>query len=138
MAVANWSSRYETGIGIIDAQHQALFAAVNRLAASFTAGHSGTEVTECLAFLLAYTVEHFQTEEQYLRERGYPGLALHVALHQQLMQETRDLQARHQAGRLVTIDVAIFLAEWLMHHIDEADMEYVSFTRTQNQQSAPG
>ena len=38
MDSAIWSSRYETGIELIDRQHKALFAAVNQLAHAFKAG----------------------------------------------------------------------------------------------------
>ncbi len=34
MAIAVWSSRFATGIPLVDAQHQSLFQAVNRLATS--------------------------------------------------------------------------------------------------------
>ena len=51
MALMLWNSRFETGIGIIDTQHKALFKAVNDLADSFKAGTSKTQVKECLDFL---------------------------------------------------------------------------------------
>lgn len=133
MAIANWNSRYETGIGIIDTQHKALFDAVNRLADSFKAGTSKAQVKDSLDFLVKYTVEHFQTEEKHMRDMDYPKLASHLAEHAQLIVKAKDLQARLADGKPVTMDVTIFLADWLKHHINEVDMGYVNFTKEKNQ-----
>jgi hemerythrin-like metal-binding protein len=132
MAIANWNSRYETGIGIIDTQHKALFKAVNKLADSFRAGTSKTQVKDSLDFLVQYTFEHFQTEEKYMREMDYPKLTSHMAEHAQLLVKAKDLQDKLAEGKSLTMDVTIFLADWLKHHINEVDMDYVSFVKEQN------
>ena len=129
MAIANWSSRYETGIGSIDSQHQALFQALNKLADSFKAGTPKEQVKDSLDFLVKYTAEHFQTEERYMRDMDYPGLGPHVALHAELMEKAHALQAKHLQGTPTTMEVTIFLADWLKHHINAVDMEYVAFAR---------
>ncbi len=132
MAIANWSSRYETGIAVIDAQHKTLFEAVNRLGDSFKDGTSKSQSKDSLDFLVKYTVEHFQTEERYMRDMDYPMLTSHMAEHAQLVAKARDLQARLAEGKPVTMDVTIFLADWLKHHINEVDMGYVAFTKEKN------
>lgn len=132
MAIANWSSRYETGIGIIDTQHKALFEAVNKLADSFKAGTSKAQVKDSLDFLVKYTVEHFQTEEKYMRDMDYPKLTSHMAEHAQLILKAKDLQDKLAEGKSMTMDVTIFLADWLKHHINDVDMDYVAFTKEQN------
>jgi len=134
MPIAVWSSRYETGIALVDAQHQGLFEAVNQLADSFKEGQARNQVVACLDFLVAYTVEHFQTEERFMREDAYPGLAAHADEHAQLMRQVQELQARFVAGQPVTMDVTIFLAEWLTTHISGADMRYAEFVREQQRE----
>ena len=131
MAVANWSSRFETGIGIIDSQHRAIFAALNSLADSFQSGRASALVDETLTALLAYTVEHFQTEEKFMRELGYPGLAAHRAEHAVLIVKVQELQERYAEGSPVVIDVTIFFADLLQHHINRVDMAMVEFMREQ-------
>jgi len=131
MGIAIWSSRYETGHRIIDSQHQALFGAINQLAESFRAGNSSCQVRESLAFLEEYTCEHFQTEEGLMREAGFAGLAEHAAIHAELVEQVRELQARLEGGQPATMEVMIFLADWLTHHIDEADMALVDFLKDQ-------
>jgi hemerythrin len=132
MTIAHWSSRYETGIGLIDAQHQALFAAVNRLGEAFTTGTAGFQARESLDFLAQYAVDHFQAEEQFMKEMGFPGLEAHAVEHTHLLQEVCGLQDRLAQGRPVTMEVTIFLADWLKHHIHESDMGYVRFMQERN------
>lgn len=134
MALANWNSHYETGIGIIDSQHKALFQAVNKLGGSFKAGTSKAQAKESLDFLVKYTFEHFQTEEKYMREMGYPELSSHIVLHADLMTRVKALQAKLQKGTPITMDVMVFLADWLKHHINRDDMSYVAFMKENKRQ----
>ncbi len=132
MAIAVWNSRFETGITIIDNQHKALFDAVNKLADSFKDGTSKTAVKDSMDFLVKYTVEHFQTEEKVMKDMGYPKLTSHMAEHAQLVSKAQELQGKIAAGKPVTLEVSRFLADWLKHHINEVDMGYVEFKRTQD------
>jgi len=129
MTIASWNSRYETGIEIIDAQHQALFAALNQLTEAFRTGTSEEHVQTVLNALLAYAADHFQTEETYMRERGYPGLAAHATEHARLVERAHDLEAQFQKGRPVAMELTIFLADLLAQHIDEFDLAMVRFLK---------
>lgn len=132
MAIAIWSSRFETGIPIIDTQHKALFEAVNKLADSFKNGTASAQVKASMDFLVKYTVEHFRTEEKYMREIDYPKLTSHMAEHAQLVAKAQGLQAKLAEGKPVTLEVTTFLADWLKHHINEVDMGYVEFLKAKN------
>jgi len=132
MALMLWNSRFETGIGIIDTQHKALFKAVNDLADSFKSGTSKTQVKECLDFLVKYTVEHFGTEEKVMKEMGYPKLVDHKVEHAKLVEKALDLQAKLAEGKPVTMEVTTFLSNWLKHHINEEDMGYADFKRAKD------
>jgi hemerythrin len=133
MVIAPWNSRFETGIDLIDAQHQSLFEALNNLADSFRAGNSKRQVKVSLEFLVDYTAEHFQSEERFMREMDYPRLGEHMGEHARLMEQVRDLQMELLAGKPVTMEVTIFLAEWLKTHIHDSDMAYVYFMKEQRQ-----
>ena len=74
MTIAIWSSQFETGIDLIDSQHKALFEAVNSLEASFSIGNINNAAKKSLDFLEKYTIEHFQTEERFMRDAAYPGV----------------------------------------------------------------
>jgi hemerythrin len=129
MPVAIWSSVYETGIEEIDTQHKQLFLAINDLAASFKEGRAAEATRESLLFLQKYTLEHFYSEEEYMRVVGYPGLPGHKVEHSVLLTKVQNLILKMDEGFLITADVATFAADWLAHHINEADMGYVLFTK---------
>ena len=133
MLVAPWNSRFETGIDLIDAQHKSLFEAINTLADAFKAGNAKNQVRVSLEFLIDYTVDHFQSEERLMREMDYPRLGEHMGEHARLMEQVRDLQTELLEGKPVTMDVTIFLAEWLKVHIHDSDMAYVYFLKEQHQ-----
>lgn len=129
MTIAAWDPSLETGIDVIDAQHRTLFDAIQSLATSFRTGDSAHRTKESLAFLARYTVEHFQTEERFMRAMGYPDYDQHRIEHGHLVSQLQHLQVKEGKGYLVTAEVATFVAEWLAHHIHEQDMGYVQFAR---------
>lgn len=129
METLGWSRRLETGIDTIDAQHRSLFDAVNRLAAAFDAGDATSTVREALAFLAAYTLDHFEAEERLMEEVGFPGLAEHRDEHARLLIRVRVLQGRLDQDIPVSREVAALFTGWLRHHICERDMAYVQFMK---------
>ncbi len=133
MPIAIWGPRFETGIDLIDAQHKSLFEAVNALVESFQAGKAKAQVKESLDFLVGYALEHFQTEERFMRAADYPKLAEHLVEHARLLEQVRDLQMDLADGKAMTMDITIFLVDWLKVHIHESDMAYVYFLKDQHQ-----
>lgn len=129
MTVSTWDPSLETGIDVIDAQHRALFEAIQSLAASFRTGEAAHKTKDSLSFLARYTVEHFQTEERFMRAMGYPDYDRHRIEHGLLVSQLQQLQVKQGKGYLVTAEVATFVADWLAHHIHEQDMGYVQFAR---------
>ena len=127
MTIAIWSSQFETGIDLIDSQHKALFEAVNSLEASFSIGNINNAAKKSLDFLEKYTIEHFQTEERFMRDAAYPGLDEHTAEHSLLMSKVHDLQARLAEGTPITMDVMTFFAGWLGRHLYGTDLVMVRF-----------
>lgn len=132
MAIADWNHRFETGIASIDAQHKTLFDMLNKLADSFRVGTSKEQTRESLDFLLKYIVEHFETEEAFMRDMGYPALTSHMTAHAQLRSKVQNLRDKQAEGEPVVVDVTVFLADWLKHHIHEVDMGYVEFVKAKN------
>jgi len=122
VTIACWNTRFLTGIGIIDAQHESLFQAVNVLADAVKADNASPRVRKALEELVQLSLDHFQTEEQFMHESGYPRLATHLEEHQELIVKLEDLKTKHKQGGLVSADVTFFFADWFAHHINEVDM----------------
>ncbi len=122
MTFVQFSEDLHLGHALIDTQHASLFEAVNQLHDLMLAGTSRQQLAPMLAFLRSYTVEHFATEEAFMAETGYPGMALHKAQHDDLVRQVQDLEEKHNAGSLtISITVMIFLRDWLAQHISVDD-----------------
>ncbi len=138
MTLATWSDQYLTGLPEIDDQHRRLFEAINRLDQAFRTGDPEQEARQSLAFLIQYTVEHFEQEEAYMQAIGYPLLDFHKKEHSGLVTQLLGLRLKLDTSAdplLHATDFAAhmanFTADWLAHHINEADMGYVQFGREQ-------
>ena len=130
MPFAEFTDELRVGHGEIDRQHAALYDAVNRLHDALKTGRSRQELGEILAFLRAYTVDHFQLEETFMQEKAYPKLEAHRALHQGLLRQVLELEEKYAAGSMtLSIMTMHFLRDWLNHHIQEEDRKLAAFLR---------
>ena len=123
MAELTWGDEYAVGVEAIDDEHKELFDAVRGLESAMARFAQPTEMGELLNKLSASTARHFADEEAMMREAKYPGLALHVANHQRLMEKVKAFAARHsQSGVTVNQHALNFLRDWLLHHIENDDV----------------
>jgi hemerythrin len=116
----NWNDKYRVGVRAIDDEHKELFDAVNELE---SAAALNTETGALLKKLVSATRGHFADEERAMREAKYPGLALHAANHQRLMEKVEAFAARYSGtGAAVNRHALTFLRDWLVYHIENDDL----------------
>jgi hemerythrin len=72
--------RPETGLAALDVQHRQVIRRLERLAAATAEGRAD-EVTGALRFLERYLADHFDAEERWMVEQGYPGSIEHARVH---------------------------------------------------------
>jgi hemerythrin len=131
-----WSPRYATGIPAIDAQHQGLFEAIQKLQDALENGQALAETLETTAFLMRYVDEHFRAEEAYMVRIGYPELMDHQELHGRLRSRVEGIRLRVEAAEEGSaMELSTLLFEWLRDHILHDDFSYVRFAR--DHQAAP-
>ena len=59
---------------------------------------------------------------------GYPDLAAHVAEHRALTRQVLAFQAKFEDGQSVlTVQVLLFLKDWLQKHIAASDQRYAPY-----------
>jgi hemerythrin-like metal-binding protein len=130
MPFAEFSDDMRIGHADIDRQHAALYETVNRLHDAMRSNHSREVQGEILAFLHAYTVEHFEAEESLMRDSGYPELASHKALHDDLVRQVKELEEKYTAGSMtLSIMTMHFIKDWLTHHILEEDRKIAEYLK---------
>ena len=131
MPFCEFTDDLRVGQATIDQQHAALYDAVNRLHDALRANHSRQEMADILAFLRAYTVDHFPAEEALMRDAAYPALEHHHALHEELVRQVMELEKNYATGTMIlSIMTMHFLKDWLAHHIQEEDQKLAAYLRT--------
>ena len=127
---AVWSTRYHTGIQLIDEQHKELFSTVNQLRRSVQAGGDREAIGLLLEGLLEASARHFSTEEAYMAEHGYPDLAQHVAEHVSMLTSLKELHTKFlESHHTMALMVPTFMEGWFKHHISDGDFGFVTFLK---------
>jgi hemerythrin len=125
MAKMEWKDEFSVGVTAMDVQHKQLVAMVNQLYEAMRLSKGDAVIGSILPSLVLYTKSHFAAEEKVMKESGFPGLAAHQALHQQLTKQATELLEKIKAGKMVaTVSLATFLKDWLVNHIQGQDKQY--------------
>lgn len=128
-----WSQDLAIGHELIDADHQDIFDAAQRLHAEISSEEPEYSIVgEVLVELIDHTGGHFAREEALMREIGFPGYEAHKREHTLLMQKVNDLHRQFMDSRTsshLPVEVAKFIQYGLVRHIMRSDMELGSFMR---------
>jgi len=128
-----WNTRYDTGIRIIDEQHQELFRLLEALRTSVTQGVRRPAVESLLAELVASSERHFATEEGFMVRCQYPDLGEHMAEHAKMLSSLHELHSRFlESEQAMALMVPTFMEGWLKHHISDGDFGFVTFLKARN------
>jgi hemerythrin len=128
MAHFDWKDEYSVKIAAIDLQHKRLVNMINDLFEAMQAGRGSAKIGSVLDGLVSYARTHFTTEENLLREHGYPELEAHIKTHQNFTAKIADMQRQFKEGRLTSaLTISNFLKDWLVNHIVGTDRHYADF-----------
>jgi len=121
-----WNKNFETGIALIDEQHQQLVRLLNNLANHLGRNSDHALLDETFAELAEYAQYHFRSEEEVWSEY-FPmdsSLKGHLKIHTGFLSKVLELKAEEESKPLheVVEDVLSFLTHWLAHHILDSDM----------------
>ncbi len=121
--LAEWSSKIEVGLPMIDSQHRQLF----ELAATFTGDGDQIRILKSLAMLTDYVKVHFREEEEMMAACNYPDLAAHRLLHGEFRRMLFDLleNAKQMTLDEIADEVKYLINGWFYNHILVADFQYV-------------
>lgn len=124
-ASVEWDPALATGHEEIDGQHQELFRRFGALVSAMEAGAGAPEeIAVLFAFLGEYVEEHFAAEERVMAQTGYPGAAVHAALHARFLREYGELRALFEANGAtagVAVKTRTWIEDWLHRHIRGID-----------------
>jgi hemerythrin len=129
-----WNTRYNTGIQIIDEQHQELFQKAGLLRRLVVEEGDRALLEAKLEDFVACAGHHFATEESFMEKFGYPDLAQHRTEHVSMFGNLHELLTRFQASdQAVALMVPTFMDGWLKQHISGVDFEFVRFLQARSE-----
>jgi hemerythrin-like metal-binding protein len=126
MPLITWTSRLETGIGIIDSQHKRLVEIINEFHEAAQAGRSEEILGAIFDELVAYTETHFGVEEKLMANHEYEAIEEHRGEHKRFTDQIKMDRYNFSVGawsydkRLID-----YLRGWLVNHIAASDQAYV-------------
>lgn len=128
-----WNESFNTGIEIIDEQHQSLISHFNKLQSSITKGDASQEIGNILKFLVDYTKFHFKSEEKLMTIIKYPDLTTQKKDHQEFVNKIVNYLMKLKEGRAInTFNMMHFLINWITKHIMKEDRKIGEFIRDNN------
>lgn len=127
-----WTRAMATEIDVVDQQHRELCRAINDLMESFITYTAEVEVRRLILFLNDYVRDHFETEEQLMRQTAYPQSEEHFERHRAFTASLRRLVdlfmekgATEELARMAQYNVA----HWLVNHIGREDKQMAAHVR---------
>ncbi|NLL71248.1 MAG: hemerythrin family protein [Epulopiscium sp.] len=127
-----WKENLSCNIEEIDGQHQNLLKLGQELYDLLKLGNDVDkydDIMKVLSKLADYTVYHFGYEEELLAKHRYPLLESHKKQHQSFVtkiDETlkQDIDSKQSS---ITMEMIMFIADWIEKHILGSDHQYASF-----------
>ncbi len=129
-----WKEQYAIGIETVDRQHKELFARVGDFLAAVRSATPWEEklskVKETIGFMQNYVVEHFNDEEAYQREIGYPDSERHRKIHEDFTVYVTECAQRFESEGYTKQGVQQFagkLLAWLVNHVVAEDLKMAKY-----------
>ncbi len=123
-----WTEEYSCKNEIVDKDHKKLFDLLNELLDAMKNRKSKDVLEKILLELSHYAAEHFTREEKLFMNTDYPNKEEHLKQHKDFTNKVYNLYLDYKMGRIaLSIDIAIFVKDWLVNHIMKTDKEYVDY-----------
>ena len=117
-----WDKSFELGCECVDDQHKELVSMVSQLESKMESGITNPELAEILRFLVKYTKYHFDTEERFMKNIGYPELEDHRKKHDDLIEEVNEILLSIKTQKKIDVHgLYLFLVDWVKKHVLEED-----------------
>lgn len=125
-----WRDEFLVGIEELDKQHKQLFKIagdIHSLLKNQLITDKYDQILKLLSELKDYTVFHFSSEEEYMRNIGYRKYFSHKVEHDDFIEKINnvDLDKVDRDHEQYLLEILDFVVKWISDHILEADKAYV-------------
>ncbi|MBJ6725485.1 bacteriohemerythrin [Geomesophilobacter sediminis] len=130
MSLIAWDDGFLLGVPEFDEHHRHLVGLLNRTYDCFIERQSPDKAETIVNELIDYATYHFNCEERWMVKIGYPGRLDHAKEHQRYIRRIAEIQQDVLSGKKsVTLEMLVFLKNWLTDHILKTDVDYRDFYR---------
>jgi len=130
MEFVEWTEKYTVGNPLVDAYHHIFFQMVDEFRTALALPEP-PDMEDRIAFLVDYTLMHFQSEERLMERVHYPDFESHQATHQVFRDKMLDLQRRYRLdpGTVKADELLCLIQDWFANHILGTDMEFKPYVQ---------
>jgi len=137
--LAGFSREYLIDIPELDEQHESFFTLLDRIAEVVPDLYRPLDdadadaLVDVVGELREYALLHFRTEEGYMKEADYPGLAEQKKAHNRFITDVIRMEGEILNGMSVPpIKVRNFMHDWYREHILTLDKRFGEFQKQNN------
>lgn len=119
-----WRPEMSTGLAWQDEQHKEILKRIDELLEAMSSNHGASVVKDLFDFLEEYSINHFNSEEEYMRQHECSTCDLHVNCHKAFIANLttlKEMYSRQGPSTMVVMKLQSWLSKWLVDHIMEVD-----------------
>ncbi len=121
-----WTDKFSVDNKIIDGEHRRLLSIFSRMVDHVQKNDDNKKMVTLLSEMADYAIQHFKSEENYMRSISYPKLDEHMELHSKYSADVLKFTINYLGqNQNKPIEVLTFLKDWWTGHILEEDSRYV-------------
>ena len=115
------------GVDVLDSDHKQLISIIAQLSDLIEQGKTSEAIEKIFNQLEEYVTVHFTREEEMMKRANFESYVQHVAQHRNFSEKVPMLKQKLlDADSIeVSLEVNLFLYQWLINHILSEDMSYV-------------
>lgn len=126
-----WTDDFNVGHPEIDAQHKKWVDIFNTAHDQIMSGDSkilSTMGIDAVNAMMEYAATHFEFEEKYMEEMGYPDIKNHREAHHFFSLQLKRINDDFLNGnKLLNSEVIKIISNWLVDHILNMDQKYKEY-----------
>ncbi|WP_285907628.1 bacteriohemerythrin [Pseudodesulfovibrio pelocollis] len=131
LTLAGFTEEYLVGIKELDEQHRTFFTLLDKIGKAVPdlyrplTDDEADAIIDVLGELRDYALLHFRTEEGYMQEIGYPGLARQKQEHNRFITDVIRMEGELMNGTVMpAITIRNFMHDWYRDHILTLDKPF--------------
>ncbi|MBF0301265.1 MAG: hemerythrin family protein [Oligoflexia bacterium] len=128
-------AKYQIGLPLIDEQHARFMQIIEDAVKKISAQKNSKDIAvfDLVQDLKQYSTVHFLYEENQMKKHNWPELATHKQLHEIFKKKVLEFSTLINSSSLMNAgkpkELAIFLKEWFLNHIQRDDRKFAEFVQ---------